>query len=356
MSKLNNLQPELFFPTSKSVINLLQITDDHLFRMGFFDKRYLKQIKSLCVQWNIDLLVHTGDLFGHNQCGVKTVKQILKGMDDIVGTTTPWTYSWGNHDHCLQDKVDTACNFKDIENYLEELPNCYYKATHDYFKSYPRALVEKNQPENNECNQPESIETSATTPSRRFYGGNFVIRIHNSKSNKDLWHLYMLNSAGLNGIPPRVFDWMTNYKQLILEKDTKSTPALAFYHVPNYEFHLIAENEKFQGIMGEKVCHSGENDQNHRNFVELGNIQGGFVGHDHINDYYGIMDKIIYSYGRKSGTHGYGGKKQKENWISEKKFIRSGAKLISLDIQNKKWAFKTVFEDKTSWNECIRNI
>ena len=52
--------------------------------------------------------------------------------------------------------------------------------------------------------------------------------------------------------------------------------------------------------------------------LEMGDVKGVFVGHDHINDYYGDLYGIKLCYGRGTGFNTYG----KENFLHGARIIR----------------------------------
>ena len=357
LTNLSLKNEPIIISTLKKTFRILQITDTHLFRLGIFDKRHLRKVRDLCIKWDVDLLIHTGDLFGYNGCSIHKVKQILSGMDNIVGSVVPWAFAWGNHDQCLKDKVDTPCNFDATEKHMEELPNCLYRQTREFFENYEGFESNKIK-ESSETRESDEIRESSEaieTKKRLFIGGNYVVSLQNSETKENLWNFFMFNTGGSDGIVPQALDWMGKiFNKNDCKNNNTNVPCLAFYHVPNFEYNTIWDTGNCKGIKNEKVCHSEDNGMMHKAFTEYGSIKGCFVGHDHINDYYGILDNIVYSYGRKNGTHGYGCKFQKVNYDPEIKKIRSGGKLISLNLDERSWSFKTVFDDGFSWNESVK--
>ena len=329
----------ILLSTAKKTFKILQITDNHLFRMGIYDRVRLKRIQELCVQWGADIVVHTGDLFGYNGCDVKVVKKILLGVDNSIGTVAPWAFAWGNHDHCLCDKVKIPCQFGVIEEFMEALPNSLYRQSGGFFKA-------KKTP-----SEEGTVDEDALPPrekgAKNFFGGNYAITLQNEETKAPLWNFYMFNSCHEEGITDDALKWMVE----VAGKQDDKVPGLAFYHVPNFEYNTIWDKGLSKGMKEEKVCHSKDDGRMHKAFKEFGQIKGCFVGHDHINDYYGELDGVVYAYGRKTGTHGYGGSIQEENYNPDKKKMKQGGKLITLYLEEGTWDLKSVFSDGTTWNE-----
>ena len=68
-------------------------------------------------------------------------------------------------------------------------------------------------------------------------------------------------------------------------------------------------------------------------------IKAIFCGHDHVNDYDGLLDGVRLDYLRATGYSGYGGEK-----------VKKGATLITLDLKNiGEFEAKSVFKDGSEW-------
>lgn len=80
-------------------------------------------------------------------------------------------------------------------------------------------------------------------------------------------------------------------------------PALAFFHIPLPEYAAL--NEPF-GNVHEGVAAARINAGMFASFVEMGDVMGIFVGHDHDNDCIGTSHGIALAYGRVTGTDAYG--------------------------------------------------
>ena len=58
-------------------------------------------------------------------------------------------------------------------------------------------------------------------------------------------------------------------------------------------------------------------------FKNLQTMRACFCGHDHVNDYGGVLDGIELVYGRATGYGGYGGD-----------YVDKGGKLITVNLRN----------------------
>lgn len=90
------------------------------------------------------------------------------------------------------------------------------------------------------------------------------------------------------------------------ENDGEPLPALAFFHIPLQEFNEIVGDGKTYGHQGEGIASSTINSGMFASFIEMKDVMGAFVGHDHDNDYQGIDKGIALGFGRVTGTDAYG--------------------------------------------------
>jgi len=83
-------------------------------------------------------------------------------------------------------------------------------------------------------------------------------------------------------------------------------PALAFFHIPFPEYNEI-KNSESTPVIGEKneaVSCAAINGGLYAQMLACGDIMGTFVGHDHVNDYIGVLHGIALAYGRFSNPTG----------------------------------------------------
>lgn len=83
-------------------------------------------------------------------------------------------------------------------------------------------------------------------------------------------------------------------------------PALAFFHIPLPEYAEVAGKELTVGIKKEEECSPKINTGMLAAFVEMKDVMGVFVGHDHDNNTIGIHKGIALAYGQKTGFSSYG--------------------------------------------------
>ena len=86
----------------------------------------------------------------------------------------------------------------------------------------------------------------------------------------------------------------------------KPLPALAFFHIPLQEYGEIVGDNKTYGTKNEGIAASRLNSGMFASFIEMQDVMGAFVGHDHDNDYLGINKGILLAFGRVTGKDAYG--------------------------------------------------
>lgn len=171
--------------------------------------------------------------------------------------------------------------------------------------------------------------------------GNGIIPVYDSAGKKNVSALlYCIDS---NDYPPvdkyGHYDWIhfdqiawyrnqsTKYTQ---QNGGKPLPALAFFHIPLIEYNNVVGRNTTLGVKKETgVSSSTINTGMFASFLDMQDVMGVFVGHDHDNDYIGMEYDIALAYGRVTGTDAYGeferggrvielyeGKSQFNTWIS----------------------------------------
>jgi hypothetical protein len=83
-------------------------------------------------------------------------------------------------------------------------------------------------------------------------------------------------------------------------------PALAFFHIPLPEYAEVAAGKNFAGVAQEEVCAPKINTGLLASIVEMKDIMGTFVGHDHVNNFVGVHKGVALAYGQKTGFSNYG--------------------------------------------------
>ncbi len=323
-------------------LRILQVTDMHI-NANYFRKRgTCSSVRDLCEKFNVDLVINTGDLFCRNP--VFLMKRISKTFDKIIGQLCLWTFAWGNHDQELNGDLAKADR---AEAMFAALPHCLYKPTRKFIETHagPGPQDDPREQEawgiNNRTNNPKSAFDG-------FYGGNFAIEVINPTTGHPACDLFILNSRRGHHLPPKVFAWMEEWTRRF-GPNAAPLPSVCFYHVPNYEYHLLWERGAAHGIKRENVCFEKDRGRVHEFLKRLGTVRAVFAGHDHVNDYWGELDGVRYVYGRKTGIGAYGG--MHEDPGDGVKGIKIGATLITIYLAPGQFTFNhvTVFSDGTIW-------
>jgi hypothetical protein len=146
--------------------------------------------------------------------------------------------------------------------------------------------------------------------------GNFVLPLQSSNSDDTKALIWFFDSHGypadktLGKYDWIKFDQIAWYRQKSAEfsqhNDGKPFPSLAYFHIPLPEYKLITGLEGTLGRFEEEVCSPDVNSGLFSAFLEMGDVTGMFVGHDHVNNYIGIHQGIAMGYGQVSGADAYG--------------------------------------------------
>jgi hypothetical protein len=177
------------------------------------------------------------------------------------------------------------------------------------------------------------------------YGvGNYILEICSRTSDKPAALLYCFDSNDYTVQFKKnrnqdfgIYDWI-HYDQIAWyrqqsKKYTQANhnqplPALAFFHIPLQEYHNIVGKEGTIGTKGDPVSPAEINSGMFASFMDMQDVKGVFVGHDHNNDLIGITYGIALAYGRVTGTDAWGLR------------IEPGARIIELR-ENQPGAFTT---------------
>jgi len=166
--------------------------------------------------------------------------------------------------------------------------------------------------------------------------GNCALPILDEIGKKDKWVIYMFDSnAYSKDTLVSYYDWIHNDQIQWYRKQSaqytrmngRPLPSLAFFHIPLPEFSLIGHLKSTVGTMGEKRVGAPRiNSGLFASFIEMKDICGVFVGHDHNNDFAGVLDNICLAYGRKTGFN-----------APYHEILEKGARVIKLYDDGKKF-------------------
>lgn len=332
-------------------IKILQVTDLHLTSFLPLDKLWMRDVRNLATMHEADLVIVTGDMFGLRK--ERSMVRTLKAFDDVVGKHVKWTFAWGNHDQELHGKYgDPRETLDAVEACLERLPNCLYVATRKAMEEWNGGRDPSSDDGEKDAWAPLHDGSIPVQKWDGFHGGNFRIAVHDPDTRAVKWNLFILNSRRQFHLPPNVTRWM----ETVVSRNKERLPCICFYHVPNHEYHDIWERGIAKGIKRESVCFERDRGRVHGFLTSLGTVKAVFVGHDHVNDYHGVLDGIDYVYGRKTCLGGYGSfKVVPEKFAVTGKAIKIGGKLITLsldqpDPMDNLVTHVSVFMDGTTWN------
>ena len=211
------------------------------------------------------------------------------------------------------------------------------------------AVVLGNHDDEHNAKRPEVAKMLTTLPyclnqvSEGIYGTtNFVLPVGQGKKKSLLYFmdsnaystLKKKNIEGYGWFDLSQINWYKKTSSEFTEENKgKPLPALAFFHIPLPEYNQVWDTKEIKklGVKNEKVCCPDINTGMFAAMVEAGDVMGTFVGHDHVNDYMGVLYNIALAYGRCSGAgNAYGdlppggriivlkeGKREFDSWIRE---------------------------------------
>lgn len=285
-------QPVLRFKNHK--FKIVQFTDLHLINGKEYaqknDSTYML-MRNIIAKEKPDFVVLTGDIVVSGGAA-QIWHEVVQPMTEAH---VPFAVTFGNHD------TETDLSKSQI---LELLQGNKYNMTHNADK--------------------------------RLSGvGNCSLPVFSSEGKEMPWAIYLFDShAYPNNSALGTYDWIKNdqiqwYRKqssAYARKEGKSINALAFFHIPLLEFEQVRNQKTTFGSIDEPVCSPSINSGLFSSFVEMGDVTGVFVGHDHNDDYVGQLAGICLGYGRKAGyTSAY------------HEILKRGARIIELYENEKRF-------------------
>lgn len=158
-------------------------------------------------------------------------------------------------------------------------------------------------------------------PDNIYGSGNYVLPVFGKKSTiAALLYCFDSNSYIQNNDSSShdyfgTYDWIhfdqiewyrRQSKKFTKQNNNKPLPSLAFFHIPLPEYNEISNSSSTIGHFGESVCSPKVNSGLFGSFVDMQDVKGVFVGHDHDNDFIGLDFNIALAYGRITGFDTYG--------------------------------------------------
>ena len=255
---------------------IVQFTDIHMkeYNEGKRDT-VIEIITTVLEREKPDLVVLTGD--------VATSANVEKAwgtvLQPMIDAQIPWAAVFGNHDG------EHQYSNRQIMEFLLRMPyNC-----------------------------------SQMGPKKFSGAGNYVLEIKGSTGKKDKALIYCIDSNTYteDGKNPELgkYDWI-KFDQIKWYRETSQAytskngnnplPALAFFHIPLPEYEAVSKKETTVGVKLESVASPVINSGMYSAMLEMKDVMGVFVGHDHDNNYIGTLNGICLAYGCKTGMDSYG--------------------------------------------------
>ncbi|WP_062107575.1 metallophosphoesterase family protein [Bacillus niameyensis] len=197
---------------------------------------------------------------------------------------------------------DPIQSFRNAVSIAEEsrTPWAAVFGNHDSEGSVSRKAMHKLQLEHEFCVAKED-------PSGVSGAGNFTLSILSNQEEVGAV-LYFLDSGdyspygGYDWIRRDQINWYVSESQEFTEQNGgEPLPALSFFHIPlpeyndAWDFH-VSHGQRLDGVCSSPALNSGFFSA----MVEMGDVMGTFVGHDHANDFCSTFHGIRLCYGRST--------------------------------------------------------
>lgn len=269
--------------STEGKFKILQFTDIHFSDNNEVDQETVKLMRKILKEENPDFIMITGDTV----YGTQNAEHLPLALAPVIESNVPFSYTFGNHD------TEDGQGYDVLFPMLREMPNCMLY--HD-----------------------ESSQVGT---------GNHTLEVMDDQGEVK-WVIVGMDSGNYNPMKHiQGYGYMKKaqivwYQEMMkaYEEKNKSFSALLFMHIPLPEYHELWDMETCYGKKREGICSPKINSGFFAAMQEAGHTKGVFVGHDHINDFYGDLYGIKMGYGRATGYNTYG----------QEDFLR-GARIFILD-------------------------
>jgi len=252
-------------------VTILQVTDLHLGGTGEGkwkkDLITFQRIRKLVETYNPDMIAITGDLLtGEKPFGALLAAYAMNFFDSFK---RPWMYVFGNHD------PEGGFGRSDIA---------------EVFAESEWAILGKHFVDNKHKEKYD-------------YVTNVTIKGEKHPS----WQIFGFDSGsevGFKSIKNDQLDWYRRVSVKSTEEYDRKIRAIAIFHIPLIEYQYLKNDKsiKMYGENKEEVCYEEDDGIVYKTFLDVGNIEATFCGHDHYNNYWGTYKGgIILAYGYISG-------------------------------------------------------
>jgi 3',5'-cyclic AMP phosphodiesterase CpdA len=263
----------------RETFTIVQFTDTHWTNFDERDRLTRQVIETVLEHEQPDLVFLTGDMLGGADCR-NPARAMLQLAEPIEQRGIPWTAVMGNHD-------DEGALSR------EALWRVMASCAHFVGKRGPRHITGV---------------------------GNYVLPVMNRNGDRPAAFLWGIDSNSYATTDIGGWGWMTRdqiawyvrtarqarQRWGITDVERLRVPALAFFHIPLPEYDEVWRTQVCYGEKHEDVCAPKINTGFFAALHEVGEVIGTFVGHDHINDFWGNLHGVRLCYGRGSGYGGYG--------------------------------------------------
>ncbi len=252
---------------------IIQFTDIHWQNGDPADQKSAALMESITKAVAPDLIVLTGDILSGGGCddAIESLRQVIEVTER---NGTPWTAVFGNHDD------EGTANRQELMAVMQESN---------------LSIVEPG---------PDDVPGV----------GNFALTVQSVDESSPAALLYFIDSGSYAPTDIGGYDWIKRAQiEWFLSESARHNgtfehplPALAFFHIPIPEYHEVWDFHTCYGAKYEDICAPRINTGFFAALHEAGDVIGTFVGHDHINDFWGDLHGIRLCYGRASGFSTYG--------------------------------------------------
>ncbi|MGL5347515.1 MAG: metallophosphoesterase family protein [Peptostreptococcaceae bacterium] len=247
------------------------------------DERTIQLMNDVLDKEDPNLVLITGDVIDGRS---NTKAEVKKAIDNVVkpmeDRDIPWAITFGNH-----DEDHTSKTGMDKEDMMK-----YYMSFED------------------------NVNVMGSNVSQNRVGdGNLTIK--NTKGNKDIFNLYLFDSgtyankdeedlSGYAYVTPQQIAWYRQTSDMLAKKNkNQPLPSLAFMHIPVPEYTKVLLSGG-NGSWNESPCPSNYNSGLFMAMKEKKDVQGIYVGHDHINDFERPYAGVNLGYAANTGYGTYG--------------------------------------------------
>ncbi len=258
---------------SNQRFKIVQFTDIHWQNGEAPDQQSAKLMTKIAKAESPDLIVLTGDILSGGGCedAADSLRQVI---ETVEACEVPWAAVFGNHDD------EGNADRHELMAVMQESGLC--------------------------LSQPGPEDVPGV--------GNYTLPVQYSGSDASAAVLYFIDSGSYAPTDIGGYDWIRREQiAWYLQESAKITaetghllPALAFFHIPIPEYDEVWDFHTCYGVKYENVCAPRINTGFFAAMHEAGDVMGTFVGHEHVNDFWGDLHGIRLCYGRASGYNSYG--------------------------------------------------